>query len=41
MASGAASGRNLLEVVGALVGDRVQTKEPVALDFSLDELAQP
>jgi len=27
--------------VGALVGDRVQTKEPVALDFSLDELTQP
>jgi Uma2 family endonuclease len=26
---------------GALVGDRVQTNEPVALDFALDELTRP
>jgi Uma2 family endonuclease len=27
--------------VGALVGDRVRTEQPLALDFTLDELAQP
>jgi Uma2 family endonuclease len=27
--------------VGALVGDRVRVKEPLALDFALDELTQP
>jgi Uma2 family endonuclease len=27
--------------VGALVGDQVRTNQPVALDFSLDELTQP
>jgi Uma2 family endonuclease len=27
--------------VGALVGDRVRTKEPLVLDFALDELIQP
>jgi Uma2 family endonuclease len=27
--------------VEALVGDRVQTNEPVALDFTLDGLTQP
>lgn len=27
--------------VGALVGDRVRTQEPVAVDFTLDELTRP
>lgn len=27
--------------VGALVGDRVRTEEPVAVDFTLDELTKP
>jgi hypothetical protein len=27
--------------VGALVGDRVRTDEPLVLDFALDELTQP
>jgi Uma2 family endonuclease len=27
--------------VGALVGDRVRTEEPLVLDFALDELTQP
>jgi len=27
--------------VGAVVGDRVRTEEPLALDFALDELSQP
>jgi hypothetical protein len=27
--------------IGALVGDRVLIKEPVALDFTLDELTKP
>ena len=27
--------------VGALVGDRVRTEEPLVLDFMLDELTKP
>jgi hypothetical protein len=27
--------------VGALVGDRVRTEEPLVLEFALDELTQP
>jgi Uma2 family endonuclease len=27
--------------IGALVGDRVRTEEPLALDFAFDELTQP